>query len=127
MPSGIAISSEGRARVLHRIRGKHTAWTRVLARNAIGRDLKSNEVVHHVDNNPENDNPNNLVICSRKYHDNIFHRHTRSGGRPPYKLTWADTVEIKRLRDLGWYQYEIADVFDIHQCYVSRILNGKRR
>ena len=41
---------------------------RVIAARALGRELKTNEVVHHIDENRANNTPSNLLICSRSYH-----------------------------------------------------------
>ena len=40
----------------------------VTAQKALGRELKPNEVVHHIDCNPGNNKKSNLLICDRKYH-----------------------------------------------------------
>lgn len=41
----------------------------VIVEKALGRSLKFPEQVHHIDNNPENNNPDNLVLCpTRQYH-----------------------------------------------------------
>ena len=41
---------------------------RIIAERAIGRKLKKNEVVHHVDGDKTNNANNNLVIMGRDYH-----------------------------------------------------------
>jgi len=41
---------------------------RLIAENVIGRKLKSNEVVHHIDGDRANNKNNNLLVCSRSYH-----------------------------------------------------------
>lgn len=38
---------------------------------ALGRPLKENEVVHHIDENIKNNTPNNLLICTRSYHTRL--------------------------------------------------------
>lgn len=50
---------------------------RMVAAVALGRTLKSTEFVHHIDENPANNVPNNLVICSPAYHK-LLHRRTRA-------------------------------------------------
>ena len=47
---------------------------RVIAEKALGRPLKPNEVVHHIDHNPNNNKNDNLLICSRSYHIKLHAR-----------------------------------------------------
>ena len=75
-------SSTGRWRVRCRD-GSSKMWTGIVARNVLGRDLKRDEVVHHVDNIPGNDINNNLVICTEKYHLTVLHK------LPPEKTGWG--------------------------------------
>lgn len=59
-----------------------------VAERALGHSLPVGAVVHHVDLNPNNNTPNNLVICpSQKYHF-LLHRRQRAidAGFPPHYL-----------------------------------------
>jgi len=58
-------------------RGRYFVWvgprkyiqrSRIFTEMALGRQLKENEVVHHIDNKPINDDNSNLLICTRSYH-----------------------------------------------------------
>lgn len=50
----------------------------IIAELALGRELRGSEEVHHVDENEENDDPSNLVICpSTEYHQ-LLHMRTRA-------------------------------------------------
>jgi hypothetical protein len=59
--------------------GRGTVFEHVwLAENAIGRRLPKGAEVHHVDRNPSNNTPNNLVVCpSRSYH-RLLHMRTEA-------------------------------------------------
>lgn len=41
---------------------------RNVAEKALGRKLKRNEIVHHIDGDSLNNSNNNLLICSTSYH-----------------------------------------------------------
>jgi hypothetical protein len=56
------------------INGKRRFDYQAIAEKALGRPLKKGEVVHHLDGNSRNCEPNNLVICTQSYHRII---HTR--------------------------------------------------
>lgn len=52
-----------------RVAGKTYVTARLIAEAYLGRALKGEEEVHHVDENPFNNKPSNLVICpTRAYH-----------------------------------------------------------
>jgi hypothetical protein len=41
---------------------------RLIAARVLGRDLRRDEIVHHIDGNPLNNRKNNLLVCSISYH-----------------------------------------------------------
>jgi hypothetical protein len=53
------------------VEGKKRALHRVIVERREGRLLRSNEVVHHVDLNPLNNAPENLVILGRREHTRL--------------------------------------------------------
>ena len=56
-------------RVRHPEGGRRTAAHRVIAANALGRDLGRLEVVHHIDGDPSNNDPANLLVLpSQRVH-----------------------------------------------------------
>ena len=63
----------------------------VIAEAVLGRPLKVNEVVHHVDMDKTNNRHDNLVICSKKFHHELHHR---------MQLLWAENYKnAKRQRE----------------------------
>ena len=59
--------------------GRHTH--RIVAEEKIGRLLKSGEVVHHIDGNKRNNNPENLMVfASQKEHTEWHAKHDKDWG-----------------------------------------------
>jgi HNH endonuclease len=55
--------------------GKHLLEHRIVAERALGKRLPQHAVVHHVDENPLNNMPSNLVVCvNDKYHKLLHQR-----------------------------------------------------
>lgn len=52
----------------------------VIAETVLGRPLKKNEVVHHIDMDKTNNSHDNLIICNKKYHHELHFR---------MQLAWA--------------------------------------
>ncbi len=59
----------------HRIPGK--TIHRELAQEILDRELETDEVVHHIDEDTKNNEPNNLIVMSRKNHGKL-HAHLRT-------------------------------------------------
>lgn len=73
------------------INGRRVQEHRYLAEKALGRPLKSNEVVHHVDMDKTNNKPGNLVICTKDYHLLLHQR---------MQLLWAEAYKnAQRFRE----------------------------
>jgi hypothetical protein len=49
----------------------------LVAEKALGRFLKHPEEVHHVDGNPANNTPSNLVVCPNRAYHMLLHRRQR--------------------------------------------------
>jgi hypothetical protein len=85
--------------------GKKTPVHRYVMELWLGHTLTSNEVVHHVDGDPTNNDPNNLMILTRSEHSRL-HR-TRSTRRP-----WRDE-EKARAAELSAAGMTIQQVSDV--------------
>jgi hypothetical protein len=53
---------------------------RVVAAEKLGRPLKYWEVVHHKDRDKSNNSPNNLLVMSKKAHDQLHKRDAKKHG-----------------------------------------------
>lgn len=62
---------------------------RKIAERALGRPLKREETVHHVDVDPGNNQNTNLVICTHSYHMELHARMRRH----PY---WSQVIAARR-------------------------------
>lgn len=51
-----------------------TSYPRILMSNYLGRTLKPNDQVHHMDGNPLNNDIDNLLVLPRELHD-LIHEH----------------------------------------------------
>ena len=49
-----------------------------IAEQAIGKPLPRRAVIHHVDENPNNNNPSNLVICPSQAYHMLLHQRQRA-------------------------------------------------
>lgn len=58
---------------------------RAIAMLKIGRELERGEVVHHLDHDKSNNNPDNLEVCSSRW------VHTQH-----HKKTWRESIEPDR-------------------------------
>lgn len=55
-------------------RGQFQLEHRFIAEQVLGRELKTHEVVHHIDGVRSNNAHNNLLICTEKYHAQLHRR-----------------------------------------------------
>lgn len=69
-----------------------------MAEKALGKPLPVGAMVHHVDGNPANNDPTNLVICQNQAYHLLLHRRTRS-------LVETGRPDLPRCRYCGHHDY----------------------
>lgn len=102
-------------------------YHRIIIEENIGRKLKRNEVVHHIDGDKQNNNISNLELLTLEKHSRI-HRQNLSawfGTNTPQKLNKDDLVEIHVLLSFGYTCRYIGILFKIANTTVSKISSGK--
>lgn len=93
---------------------------RLVMEKMIGRYLTPEEVVHHKDEDPTNDDPSNLVLCA----NNAEHRrlyHNGEFGHTSYKLSAAERAELRMRVLAGETQTALAKEFNVSQPLVSQV------
>jgi hypothetical protein len=75
----------------------------LVAEKAIGRALlyispghPDNEVVHHINGDKQNNGPNNLLVCTHRYHLELHHRLEDSPEWPEFTKVVRNTKEKAR-------------------------------
>ena len=102
--------------------GRKIALHRLIVEEREGRRLSSNEVVHHVDRNPLNNDPDNLVVLSRAEHQRL---HTSGAKRKRWSC--QEQRRAQELRDAGMTLQEVASSIGRPFSSVSRLLCRKRK
>lgn len=93
---------------------------RLVMEKMIGRYLTPEEVVHHLDDDPTNDEPSNLVLCANNAeHRRLYHRGEH--GHTTNKLSIAEREELKQRVLVGETQTSLAKEFNVSQSLVSHM------
>jgi HNH endonuclease len=101
------------------VNGRKIAEHRQIVAQREGRQLGSNEVVHHVDGDPLNNHPANLVILTRAEHMRL-HRTA-----PSKRWTAAEVSRARELRLAGMTIQQIARVLARPFSSTARYLAAK--
>lgn len=97
---------------------------RLLAIAEYGFDAVCDKVVHHKNEIPWDDRPDNIELME---HDEHTKHHTKTGSdHHDAKLTPQEAREIKnKYENTDKTQYDVADEYGVDQKTVSKIVNGK--
>ena len=104
------------------IKGVRRPVSHIVIEKTIRRELKSNEVVHHKDRNPQNNEANNLQLMTRSEHITF---HGREEGKGQKKLSFDDVRVIRKMLKGGTQQWLIAWVYEVGQATISKIKRGR--
>lgn len=109
--------TNGQGYVLHTINGEQRLKHVLIAERALGRRMPKGCEVHHVDENPSNNIPVNLVICPSGAYHKLLHARTRAYdacGNANWRRCWICKVydDCSNLRNYGREQYHHRDCFN---------------
>ena len=134
------------------INGKKKRISHIVMEKMLGRPLEPDEVVHHIDGDPQNNVFSNLEVMVRSDHTKLHNpkdffrcgvsaadnkagwgkhywreRACEMGIEPKvFKINKEIYFIIIRFLSEGLRQWEIAEIFDVNQSTISRIKTGKR-
>lgn len=131
-----------------RVNGKKERVSHIVLEK-VGHKLNTEDVVHHIDGDTQNNELSNLRIMTRSEHAKLHNpkdysrygisaaenkqywmQHYRREMNPNYgkrlKVTPEMIVKIRRLLAMGFKQKDISEVFNIAQSAVSNIKTRKR-
>jgi hypothetical protein len=110
-------TSSGRWKIICRD-GTQLWYYRGVAAAQIGRLLRPDEIVHHIDGDCSNDDPENLEVTTRAAHMRE-HRGDIAAGRGT--LSAEQVADIHYLVSAGWHTSGIASAYGISNQRVRRI------
>lgn len=105
------------------VEGKEVYEHRMVVERGLGRKLESHEDVHHIDGNKLNNDPNNLVVLSKREHTIIHDRVGEKNNKA--KLTGDQVIHLRKLHDQGLNYERLAEYFNIDPSNASLIVKRK--
>jgi hypothetical protein len=99
----------------------------VVMEKKLGRPIPKGYDVHHKDENPTNDHPNNLELKTHSGHARHHFKGKRRGeNNPAANLTWKKVKKMRRQFDKGVFtQAELMRRFKVSRTNVCLIVNRK--
>ena len=102
-----------------RINGKLSYEHKEIMQKYLGREVASDEVIHHIDGDPFNNDINNLELLTRGQHTTC---HFKGINNPSAKLTEDGIRQIRSLKLQGYGCRRIAKLFGIAMSTAAAIL-----
>lgn len=102
-----------------KVNGQKMDLHRLIVERRIGRKLFFNEVVHHVDGDPSNNNSDNLVVMSRSEHSSLH-----MGGRSLSDKT-KNALRISAIKNLNSAKIQVSKVIEIKRWIIIGSLSNK--
>jgi hypothetical protein len=134
------------------VKGKKLRISHVVVKVGLGRIVKEDEVVHHINEDPFDNRIENLQVMTKSEHMKLHHPRDYSrfgvsaaedrqawhkcynvelrekrGAKPARIITKAEYQNIKMLLDLGMRQAEIAKKYKLCRGTITRINNNDHR
>jgi len=102
------------------VEGVQRAEHIMVAERAFGRPLPTGAVVHHVDEDPLNNDPTNLVICPDQAYHMLLHRRMRA-------LAACGHADWRKCKYCGQYSRPEALRITLHGAYHRECFNANAR
>lgn len=94
---------------------------RLIMESILGRELSADEIVHHIDGNKWNNDPDNLMVVTRKEHA-LIHREEINRSKPVLQLDSNENVVKEWPSARAAYRETNISYQNIHKC-----CRGKRK
>nr|DAJ46651.1 MAG TPA: HNH endonuclease [Caudoviricetes sp.] len=105
---------------------KLVSYPRILMEEKLGRSLTNDEVVHHIDENPENNNIDNLVVLTKSEHCRLhrqkYFNKVVTCEVCKKKFIWTPEAQSCYYRDLNRGKNRIISCSKSCSCYYARMV-----
>ena len=111
---------------------------RVVASEKIGRQIRADEAVHHIDGNPLNNNPDNLEVMDHADHTVMHHTGLKRSAETcrkivanrvtrhtPQKLSVEKVLEIRLRHAMGESCPKMAKEYGVTNCSIYAVIKRK--
>lgn len=82
-------NKDGRTRIYDKRTHKVTSYPRFIMSNYLGRTLRPDEQIHHMDKDPTNNDVDNLLVLPRELHDLMHEQDRRKYYDKTVKCVWC--------------------------------------